>query len=313
MDFRTEVTPAKKYPGMIDHHTPVMLIGSCFCENIGERMAREMFDVTVNPFGPLYNPGSICRALEILSSNEDYKVVDDELIRNENLYRHFMFHSRYSGRTPDEAKARMTESVSHARDVMQRVSTLVITLGTTRVFFRGNEIVANCHKLPAANFTERHLSLEECCNYLRSSVSAIRSVASECNIIFTVSPIRYVGEGAHRNTLSKATLQLAIERIMAEHENIHYFPAFEIMMDDLRDYRFYAEDMKHPSDLAVKYIYGKFAETYFSEATRAAARTGAALTARLAHRSFDGTDVSLEELQRFVPQQHRFLLNSLHR
>lgn len=313
MNFRTVVSPPAHLQGLLTHHTPVMLIGSCFCENIGQRLESELFDVSVNPFGPLYNPASISRAIAALASPEALDITPETLIERDGLWHHFMFHSRYSASNPEEAQRRMNLSATSAREYISKAKLLILTLGTIRVFEFDGDVVANCHKLPAKLFAERHLTLEESTRHLRDAIIHLRSINSECTVMLTVSPIRYLGEGAHRNTLSKATLQLACDAIASAFDRIIYFPAYEIMMDDLRDYRFYADDMKHPSPLAVKYIYDRFAETFFTPATREAATVGAKIAARLSHRHSDGSRANLSDLERMIPQHLFFLRDSLHR
>lgn len=284
MDFRTEIKPEPGLDGMISHNCPVVLIGSCFTDNIGECMRNELFDVTVNPFGPIYNPASVRRAIETVVDRRH--VETDELFEHEDSIHSFLFHSRYSAPTRAEALLKMNSSIESAREALKNAGVLIVTLGTTRVFYQSgtSEAVANCHKLPPKTFDEHVLSLDECSHHLKVLTDKARSLNSKLRIIFTVSPLRYLNHGAHANSISKATLLLAVERLMTEKEGIYYFPAFEIMTDDLRDYRFYAEDMKHPSEQAVKYIYGIFSETYYSPSTLELARKCSRLTRRLSHR-----------------------------
>ena len=178
-----------------------------------------------------------------------------------------------------------------AREALLHASSLIVTLGTTRVFRHRQQgmVVANCHRLPSSSFREETLSLDQCTDDLESLVSMVRTVNPDIHIIFTVSPLRYLGQGAHINSISKATLLLAIDSVVRTFPSTHYFPSFEIMMDDLRDYRFYADDMKHPTDQAVRYIYDIFSATYFSPSTRDLASQSRRLTRRLAHRPMGGT------------------------
>lgn len=294
MDFRTIITPQTGLTGLVRHGEPILLVGSCFSDNIGACLRDELFEVNVNPFGPLYNPLSIRRALEVLATRHSVKL--DELFESAERWNSFLFHSRYSGLTPDEAADTMNRQINVAAKCLENASMVIITLGTTRTFVnrKDGETVANCHKLPGNRFDVKRLSLDEVTTALRETVEIIRSVNSKASIVFTVSPLRYTEQGAHGNQIAKSTLLLAVDSIVnsqsqsqsrVEEGNITYFPAFEVMIDDLRDYRFYAEDMKHPTPQAVNYIYELFKDTYCDDPTKVLATECRALTRRLSHRT----------------------------
>lgn len=285
MEFRTKVSPLPGRKGSVRHGCPLLLIGSCFTDNIGACLRDELFEVCVNPFGAVYNPLSIRRCVEALCT--DRMVESEELFESEGVFHSFLFHSRFSGTDREAMAADLSERIAVAGEWLRRASTVIITLATTWVFFekQSGEAVANCHKLPSAMFEQRCLSLEETVDALADIVGMIRGVNPEAKVVFTVSPLRYLNLGAHGNQLAKATLLLAVDRITERFgkEATDYFPAYEVMMDDLRDYRFYAADMKHPSQQAVDYIYQLFSETYFSETTMAVASEARRLTRRLSH------------------------------
>lgn len=289
MIFRTEVSPEKGLEGLLSHGTPVVLVGSCFTDNIGACMRDDLFDVIVNPFGPIYNPSSVRRAVS--SIVDGISISPGDLFPHEGRFHSHLFHSRYSGCDREAAAQAMTRQIHLAREALLHASSLIVTLGTTRVFRHRQQgmVVANCHRLPLSSFREETLSLDQCTDDLESLVSMVRTVNPDIHIIFTVSPLRYLGQGAHINSISKATLLLAIDSVVRTFPSTHYFPSFEIMMDDLRDYRFYADDMKHPTDQAVRYIYDIFSATYFSPSTRDLASQSRRLTRRLAHRPMGGT------------------------
>ena len=289
MIFRTEVSPEKGLEGLLSHGTPVVLVGSCFTDNIGACMRDDLFDVIVNPFGPIYNPSSVRRAVS--SIVDGIRISPGDLFPHEGRFHSHLFHSRYSGCDREAAAQAMTRQIHLAREALLHASSLIVTLGTTRVFRHRQQgmVVANCHRLPSSSFREETLSLDQCTDDLESLVSMVRTVNPDIHIIFTVSPLRYLGQGAHINSISKATLLLAIDSVVRTFPSTHYFPSFEIMMDDLRDYRFYADDMKHPTDQAVRYIYDIFSATYFSPSTRDLASQSRRLTRRLAHRPMGGT------------------------
>lgn len=292
MDFRTIITPQAGLTGLVRHGEPILLVGSCFSDNIGACLRDELFEVNVNPFGPLYNPLSICRAFEVLATR--HSVGLDELFESAERWNSFLFHSRYSGVTPDEAAYTMNRQINAAAECLENASMVIITLGTTRTFVNreDGETVANCHKLPGNRFDVKRLSFDEVTTALSETVEIIRSVNREASIVFTVSPLRYTEQGAHGNQIAKSTLLLAVDSIVNSKAsngvgdgNITYFPAFEVMIDDLRDYRFYAEDMKHPTPQAVNYIYELFKDTYCDDPTKVLATECRALTRRLSHRT----------------------------
>ena len=285
MDFRTVIRPAEGFRGLVRHGSPILLMGSCFTDNIGGCLRDGLFEVTVNPFGPIYNPLSIKQGIELLCRGDG--ITSGSLFEREGMFHSFAFHSRYSDADAVEASARMSCSIREASASLRKASVIVLTLGTTRAFVlkSSGEVVANCHKLPSGEFVQRNLSLEETYAALSETVGMIRRMNPDVKIIFTVSPLRYLDLGAHGNQLSKSILLLAIDRLMESEAtaDIGYFPAYEVMMDDLRDYRFYASDMKHPSAQAVAYIYELFRDTYFDEETVRIAKEASALTRRLRH------------------------------
>lgn len=242
-------------------------------------MLNDLFDVVVNPFGPLYNPASILSALKCLEQGET--ICESELFEHEGLWHHWMFHSRYSRETPEATAEVMSRSVRDASEALRRAEAVIVTFGTTTAYARNGQVVANCHKQPQNRFEKINFTLEETERYMTDIVDIIRSVNQNAFIIFTVSPLRYLSDGARANTIIKATLNMAVEALT---DRIIYFPAYEIMNDDLRDYRFYASDMLHPSDVAVKYIYDIFGMSFYEPETMKIAGEARKLTRRLSHR-----------------------------
>lgn len=315
MEFRTEATPLAGLAGTVSHDAPVVLIGSCFSDNIGAELTADLFETAVNPFGPLYNPRSILRGVRHLVDGT--RITPAQLFSRDTRWVHFDFHSRYSATTPEAAADVMNASVAHARALLVRASCVIITLGTTVCYNLAgtHTTVANCHKLPAATFSRHTMDVAEVTDTLRECVRLIRSLNPTATIIFTVSPLRYLADGLHANTLIKATLMLGIDAATAQSPGTIYFPAYEIMTDDLRDYRFYADDLRHPTPIAVRYIYDIFARSFFTPATRTIAAEARRLTRRLAHRPSDTPAPSpaikeLSVLTRFPQLErayHRFI------
>lgn len=270
----------EKSPLPITHDTPVMLLGSCFSDSISRRMSAQLFSVTPNPLGTLYNPLSILKCLKILTSGR--QLTEADLTYHGGLYHSYLCHSRLSHPTAEATLTAINTAITEASEELRHVSHIFITLGTALVYTlkENGEVVANCHKMPAGIFTRRMLGVEEAAQALRDCIATIRSVNTDARIIFTVSPIRHLSDGARLNTLSKSTLHLATSLV----DGAEYFPAFEIINDELRDYRFYAADMAHPSEVAADIVYERFSQSFYSPATHSVAAECARLARRIAHR-----------------------------
>lgn len=293
MQFRTTITPLS-HQGSIDHTTPVMLLGSCFSDNIGSLLRQALFPVMVNPFGTLYNPASIHAAIERIISLRQF--TEAELIQHHGMYHSFMCHSSLSSADPQKMLSRINARLQSAHTFLKSASWMVVTLGSAWVYALRSTgtIVANCHKLPANEFLRFPLSTTRTITLLTQTINLLSGFNPSLRIILTVSPIRHLADGAHGNQISKSTLLLATDQLI-ESEHTHapiYFPAYEIMMDDLRDYRFYAHDMCHPSDTAVQYIYQLFGESFFSPGTQQLAIQCQHYTRRLLHRPLTDDDKS---------------------
>ncbi len=278
MEFRT-VVEIEKPPFELSPCERILFVGSCFADGMGHQAQEEMFRAMVNPYGVMYNPASILHTVA--------RAVDEEKRLKEEPF-----------------------------------STVVLTLGTNHVYIlkETGDIVDNCQKRPQCLFEERELSVDECAGYLFQVVELLYSTNPDIRVILTVSPIRYRKYGYHNSQLSKSTLLLAVAKLLRSIESsptlksvkCYYFPAYEIVLDELRDYRFYAPDMLHPSAQAVDYIWQRFGETFFSVETRAFLREWEPLRAALAHRPFnpDSTEYKafrastlnkVEELRRRYP------------
>lgn len=285
MKFRTEIhIPQSKF--LISHHDKIMMIGSCFAENVSQRMLESGFNVHVNPFGILYNPVSIANALSDILYKNEYTVHD--LFESNGLYQSFSHHGKFSGVNKEEVLLGMNKELLSSKESLRQAQYLIITFGTARVYRLNNgRVVANCHKLPDYYFSHDLLSLNEIVQQWHQTIQQVRNYNPQIKILFTVSPIRHWKDGAMENQISKSTLFLSIHEMRKWLENIYYFPAYELMMDDLRDYRFYAEDMLHPNTQAVEYIWEKFGQTYFSDATRLLIKEWASLQRSINHRPFN--------------------------
>ncbi|MBQ7041150.1 MAG: GSCFA domain-containing protein [Muribaculaceae bacterium] len=301
MDFRTTIKPLAN-KGVIAHDGAITMLGSCFSDNIGRRLQDALFDVEVNPFGTLYNPASIALALQDLINCREFCIND--LFEYQGRYHSFSHHSSFSGVNADDVISRINDKIDGASERLKRSRVLIITFGTAYVYEykKTQSVVSNCHKLPASNFSRRSMAVDEIVSLWSKLIVKIREINPEINIIVTVSPIRHLADGAHENQLSKSTLLLAVNKLCHELDNVIYFPAYEIMMDDLRDYRFYASDMIHPSDVAIGYIYEIFSQSFFSEETNNIVRESEKLMRRLKHRHMTD-DVSVIEKFNLSTQQ----------
>lgn len=267
MDFRTPIEPINPLFD-ISHHNKILMIGSCFANNIGHKLLESKFNITLNPFGTLYNPISIKKGLEILLNQK--LLTEKDIFFDKGVYSSFYFHSSFSSIDKTEYLKKVNESIENASIKLRDANLLIITFGTAYVYeeITTREVVGNCHKLPASNFNRYRLGITNIVDSWTDLINELNRINPKLKIIFTVSPIRHLRDGAHDNQLSKSTLLLAIEEINKRFAQTSYFPSYEIMMDDLRDYRFYESDMCHPSPLAVDYIWEIFDKTYFDDQTR---------------------------------------------
>lgn len=253
MIFRTEIDPAR-LPFGIDYTTSILSMGSCFAERIAERLRCAKFRATLSPTGILFNPASIAQTLTAFAEGREPD--GNMLVEREGRWVSLLAHSAISGNSPEETLSTLSESYKQGAKALQEADTLILTFGTAWVYtLPSGEVVANCQKVPQRNFLRRRLSISEIVEMFRP---LLKGVLSDKRIIFTVSPVRHIGDGLAENSLSKATLRVAVEELCAEFKNTCYFPAYECLVDDLRDYRFYAADMVHPSEQAVEYIWDKF-------------------------------------------------------
>ena len=278
MKFRTEIDIAP-LGVKIGYGNRILALGSCFAEHIARRLAEARFRIVTNPTGILFNPLSIAAALR--SYADETPVQHSELDFDGELWFHYGFHGSLSAASPDEALAAMNAARKAGAEALRRADRVLLTLGTAWVYEHNGQVVANCHRQPAERFRRRRLSVEEV-------VSAIESVlpdeSSGKRILLTVSPVRHLGDGLAGNAVSKAVLRLAAEELSERHAQVAYFPAYEILCDDLRDYRFYADDLTHPSPQAVAYVWERFCEALLTPDARALLPRIAEITAAARHR-----------------------------
>lgn len=280
MKFRTEIqiTP---FPVKIDYQNRLLALGSCFAEQIAGRLARCKFKITSNPTGILFNPSSIAATID--SYVDPHPVTADELQRQHGLWLHYDFHGSFSDDSPQMALSKMNLARQAGASALRESDRVILTFGTAWVYelIETGRVVANCHKQPAELFRRRRLRVEE---IVAAFAQLLTTTLADKQVIFTVSPVRHLGDGLSDNFLSKATLRLAIDELCLRHTNAAYFPAYEILTDDLRDYRFYADDLVHPSPQAIEYIWELFSTVALSDQTRRRLPHIEALTAAAQHR-----------------------------
>lgn len=268
----------------ISYEDSIMTLGSCFAENIGRKMQHVYFKTEINPFGVLYNPISIRNSIQLLLENKPF--TRNDIFEHHFLWQSFTYSSLFSDITPEKYLTNINNHFDNAVCFFQNINFLLITFGTAWVYEekKNGSVVSNCHKLPASEFIRRRLTVEEIVCEYKIVIQKLQSLFPNLHIIFSVSPIRHWKDGAHENNISKSTLLIAIEELRSQFQKIHYFPAYEIQLDELRDYRFYASDMQHPSDVAIEYIWKRFSEAYFTDLTLQTCKKLEQYTNDLAHR-----------------------------
>ena len=290
-------TPVNIKPNKsINHNSRIVMLGSCFAENIGKKLIDCGFNVVMNPMGILYNPISIHNALQRIIEGREF--TEDELFYHNGLWASFMHHGSFSHSDKNEALRIMNERLHQAHQQLQNATHLIITFGSAEVYEHNGQVVANCHKLPARHFTHRLLSTNEITTPYYSLFPAPYSLLP----IFTISPVRYLGEGAHHGQINKATLLLATDQICCE-TGADYFPSYEIMMDELRDYRYYATDMIHPSEVAIDYIFERFTTTYLTEEAIRTAEEIKKIKKSLSHRPLHPDSEEYQKFKKKLSQQ----------
>ncbi len=264
--FRTELF-LKPSSTFIDHKSNLLTVGSCFSNSIGNKLKESKFNCLINPFGTVFNPISILKLIDL--SIEGRLPSDDSYVFNEGVWKNHLFHSSFFAKTKVELEQIIKNSIDSVHNFLLTTNYLILTYGTSFVYERidSNEVVANCHKEHASKFRKRLLYVAEIQESFSATYSKLHTFNPTIKIIATVSPVRHTRDTLELNSVSKSILRV-ITHNLKEQFNIDYFPAYEIMLDDLRDYRFYKSDMLHPSDEAIDYIWGKFSEKYFDQNTK---------------------------------------------
>ena len=281
--FRTEIFPEKSNFS-IGYHQKTVFIGSCFTENIGNKFIENKFPVLVNPFGVLYNPLSVQKAIGLIIKQKKFK--DDDLQFANDKWFSFEHHGSFSGTDKELVLKNINKQIDESYRFLKNADALFVTFGTSWYYqLKTNQkVVANCHKLPANRFNCKLLSVEEIVAAWTELIGQLKKFNPEIKLIFTISPIRHWKDGAVNNQLSKSILNVAIHRLIEKFEQTSYFPAYELVMDDLRDYRFYADDFLHPNTQAINYIWDKFTAVFIEDKNLQIAKQINRITKAISHR-----------------------------
>jgi hypothetical protein len=287
----------------INHHHQILMIGSCFAENIGERLLRQKFKAKINPNGILFNPLSIANCIGSAIKNETLNPT--LLLERENLFFSYDHHSSISGENKSALLKKINAITEETHRSLRSADYMIITFGSAHVFEHKelNRVVANCHKQDGILFRKRLLDPEEITKPFSVLISEIKKLNPEIKIIFTVSPVKYLKDGVEQNNLSKACLLLSVNKLISQNKDCYYFPAYELVNDDLRDYRFYKEDMAHPNEQAINYVWEKFATTFFDQRTLELNDQIHKLNLAMEHRPMNSPKTEAARLQDYIKKQ----------
>jgi len=287
MNLHTYIPLSKETRHPIDYNSKLFLLGSCFSENIGNKLDYFKFQSAQNPIGILFHPKAIETLVTNAINKKEYSE-EDAFLLNER-YHSFDVHSHLSDGSKEVLLENLNQAIQQTKKQIYESTHIIITLGTAWVYrhIESDTIVANCHKVPQKKFLKELLSIEEISESIESIIALIRDINPNTNFIFTVSPVRHLKDGFVENQQSKAHLISAIHQVVEPRKQIFYFPSYELMMDELRDYRFYAEDMIHPNQTAIHYIWEKFTECWISQGAIPTMKQISSIQKRLQHKSFN--------------------------
>ena len=287
MLFHTEISP-ESLPHRIGLRSRIVTLGSCFADVMGSRLANHKLDVLTNPFGTIFNPVSIAKLLTMALNGTAPD--ENRYVERDGVWFHYDFHSSLYARSRTDLKTLLTQTLARTADAVRRADFLLLTLGTAMVYRHSEtgKVVANCHKMPGALFEKYLYSYEYLLDDMKRLLKTLHKANPKLNLVLTVSPVRHTRDTLPMNSVSKATLRTVAHELTIWNNRVHYFPAFELMTDDLRDYRFYEADMIHPNAQAHEYIFGKFAGSAFDSDLRAFVAEWSQVQKSLAHRPLYG-------------------------
>lgn len=286
MDFRTEINLSPSQFS-INHQSGLVTLGSCFADAIGNKLQDHKFQSLINPFGTIFNPVSLSNLIHYSLSDTDLPA--ESYINTRGQWYNYLLHSSIFATTKEQLQQKYKEIATSLNTALNSAEFLIITLGTAYIYQTKNTelSVSNCHKIPAAQFSKKLLSTQEITEPLRLAIQTIRKTNPSLKVILTVSPVRHIKDTLVLNQVSKSTLRVAAHQLCEQLEQAIYFPAYEIMLDDLRDYRFYKEDMIHPTTQAEEYIWQKFSTTFFTKHTQELNKDWANIQKAIHHKPFN--------------------------
>ena len=305
MNFKTEVK-IPKFKDNISYSKKIMFVGSCFTDNIGQKFKDHFFDVDINPFGVIYNPESVLNSLEILTNRRFLS--DENLFQHNGIWQSYSHHSDFSSENKDTMLARINNRIEYSSDFIQNTDFLFITFGTSWAYElkETNKVVTNCHKQLASKFNRKLLSISKISEIFIRYLNILKIINHRIKVFFTVSPVRHWKDGAIGNQISKSTLLLAINEIVEKVNFANYFPSYEIVMDELRDYRYYTNDMLHISDLAIEVIWEKIINSLCTDKTKIELQSAQKIIKALQHRAFN---LKSEEYHKFLEKTLKQIKN----
>lgn len=302
MQFHLNYTP-QKFDFTIDHNSKVFLMGSCFSENIGSLLNDHKFKTYSNPNGILFNPKSIYNCLNNIIENKPF---DENLIlMRDDIYYSYLHHSSINDSNKNSLIEKINFENKKAHQFLKECDQLIITFGTAFLYhhLELDQTVANCHKQASSSFEKKRISVNEIIENYSDLIRKLQNLNPKLKLIFTVSPVKYLKDGIIENNLSKSTLILAIHELLNQTKNCYYFPAFELVNDDLRDHRFYKEDLAHPNELSINYIWEKFSTSCFNEKTIITNKQIYKINSALNHREMTAGTQEKLKLQEFIAKQ----------
>ncbi len=296
--FRTEIKIPKS-KNKIEQNHAIFTTGSCFAQVIGSELAERKFITQVNPLGTMFSPDAIFMGLNLIMGKENLN--QKHWVEDSGIYQHLDFHSNFGQANHVELEKNILNTLAIQLEHLKKANHLIITFGTayTYQYLETKKYIANCHKMPSNWFRKDLVHVKHICQGFEYTYKNLQVINPNLNIILTVSPVRHTKEGLAENNLSKSILRAACHYLATDFQNVSYFPAYEIMMDDLRDYRFYKEDMIHPNKTAENYIFDKFQESHFAEKTVLWQQKWAQIRQDLNHKAFHEKS---EEHQKFLKQ-----------
>jgi hypothetical protein len=305
MKFRTEIEPSNNQ-GFFKHSDQILSIGSCFANNVAIELEKDGFLIDQNPMGILFNPISIMKNIR---NSFQQNLNESLIIQRDDYFYHFDYPSQFYAESQEKLVEKINKIQENTTTLLEKSNRLILTLGTAWVYnwLKKDEIVANCHKIPAHEFKKELLELNSLIKSYVQFFEELRAINPNLEIILTVSPVRHIKNGLHENNLSKSVLLLLAAHLVNRFDFVHYFPAYEIVLDDLRDYRFFGPDLIHPSPQAIDYVYEKFGARYFDQTTQAIVGVQRKINALKAHRPLASNPKSEELKTAQIAELHREL------